>query len=768
MTKSIRLFLQFCAFAKKIYFWSFLTYLTNFAQFNEFMDKVRIVEPENIGRNFIPSEFLPAGKDEFYQRNKQVIPPKSGWRNLRSGEIELLVKNENTCEDWDDLLVTDEFDPNMIKNTSFYGLVRIGRLRNVIVQHHDLRLPAGITNSLVIACDIGDDVAIHNVHYLAHYIIGDRCVLFNIQEMHTTDHAKFGNGTIKDGEPENVRNWLDLMNEAGGRKVLPFDGMISADAYLWAKYVDDKDLQQNLKKITQESIDSRRGYYGTVGNHSVIKNSLILKDVKIGSSCYIKGANKLKNLTINSSKEEPSQIGEGVELVNGIIGYGCHIFYGCKAVKFVLGNNSNLKYGARLINSYLGDNSTISCCEVLNNLIFPAHEQHHNNSFLIASLIMGQSNIAAAATIGSNHNSRANDNEIQAGRGFWPGLCTSVKHSSRFASFILLSKADYNYELDIPLPFSLVNNNVAHDQLEIMPAYWWMYNMYALARNSWKFLSRDKRIHKIQNIEFDAYAPDSMEEIIVSLGLLEKWTAMAYYRSQGEMPELHTDDELIIRGKELLNNNPELVEKLEITADELEHSTRKTVIVKVEKAYHAYRDMLHYYAVKNLIAFLQNNPFDSMDASLNYQRITEWVNLGGQLMSVNDIDKLRNDIGNGKLKNWNEIHQRYDEIWGNYTLDKQKHAYGSLCFLYNTSAITPEIMKDALDKIISLQQFVNEQVYITRKKDYENKFRKITFRNEEEMIATLGTIEENSFIVEVNRETIEFTEMVKLLKKSIF
>src|SRR5690606_23073449 len=218
---------------------------------------------------------------------------------------------------------------------------------------------------------------------------------------------------------------------------------------LWAKYVDDKALQDNLKKITQESVDSRRGYYGTIGNYSVVKNSSILKDVKIGSNCYIKGANKLKNLTINSTKEEPTQIGEGVELVNGIIGYGCHIFYGCKAVKFVLGNNSNLKYGARLIHSYLGDNSTISCCEVLNNLIFPAHEQHHNNSFLIASVIMGQSNIAAAATIGSNHNSRANDNEIQAGRGFWPGLCTSVKHSSRFASFILLSKADYSYELDI-------------------------------------------------------------------------------------------------------------------------------------------------------------------------------------------------------------------------------------------------------------------------------------------------------------------------------
>ena len=81
-----------------------------------------------------------------------------------------------------------------------------------------------------------------------------------------------------------------------------------------------------------------------------------------------------------------------------------------------MGDNSQLKYGARLINSYLGDNSTISCCEVLNSLIFPAHEQHHNNSFLCAATVFGQSNMAAGATIGSNHNSRGADGEIIAGR----------------------------------------------------------------------------------------------------------------------------------------------------------------------------------------------------------------------------------------------------------------------------------------------------------------------------------------------------------------
>ena len=732
------------------------------------MDNVLIVPPENIGKNFIPSEYLPKGKDEYFHRNQQTIPPKSGWRHLQSDEVERLVKNDNTADNWDGILVTDQFDTDQIKNTRFFGLVRIGRIRNLILQHHDLRVPSGITNSLIISSDIGDDVAIHNVHYLAHYIIGDRCILFNIQEMHTTDHAKFGNGIIKEGESENIRTWLDIMNESGCRRVLPFDGMITADAYLWAKYIDDAALQENLKKITQKSVDNRRGYYGTTGDQCVIKNSLILKDVKISSNCYIKGANKLKNLTINSSEEEPTQIGEGVELVNGIIGYGCHIFYGCKAVKFILGNNSNLKYGARLVNSFLGDNSTISCCEVLNNLIFPAHEQHHNNSFLIASVVMGQSNMAAGATIGSNHNSRANDNEIQAGRGFWPGLCTSVKHSCRFASFVLLSKADYPAELNIPLPFSLLNNNVSKDQLEVMPAFWWLYNMYALARNSWKFQNRDKRVHKDQNIEFEPFAPDTIEEIFNALTLLEIWTAKARLLEKGMSLKGKKDADLARMGRDLFSGKEEEIKDLEVLGENMENTRRKVVILKPYKAYHAYRDILHYYAMKNLLVYMSSNPkstFPKMCKDLKSKRLKDWVNLGGQIMQKADVDKLRTDIGSDKLKTWKEIHNRYDDLWVRYKVDKQRHAFATLCELYEVENLTKADWKSALDRVVKIQRFVCDQVYNSRKKDFDNPYRQSTFRNMAEMQAAFGTIEDNSFIVQVRKETEEFEIQVEEIRK---
>jgi hypothetical protein len=592
-------------------------------------------------------------------------------------------------------------------------------------------------------------------------------MLLNIDEMHTTNCAKFGNGIIKEGESEDVRIWLELMNEAGGRRVLPFDGIIPADAYLWAKYRDDSALQEKLISITQNSFDNRRGFYGTVGNQCVIKNTRTLKDVKVGSHCYIKGANILKNLTINSSEDEPTQIGEGVELVNGIIGYGCHIFYGSKAVRFILGNNSNLKYGARLIHSFLGDNSTISCCEVTNNLIFPAHEQHHNNSFLIASVILGQSNVAAGATIGSNHNSRANDNEVQAGRGFWPGLCSSIKHSCRFASFMLLSKADYPAEMDIPLPFSLLNNNAAKNELEVLPAYWWLYNMYALARNTWKFQNRDKRKNKIQNIEFDSLAPDTVEEIFHARHLLEIWTAKARLRQQDSSTK-DDEKELMRIGRELLSGVEKEIIQLDILGENMEKSDRRIVILKVHKSYHAYADMIHYYAVKNLLDYLKTNAsstFAGMSEALKGSRQTKWINLGGQLVPEKDADQIRSDIGSGKLTGWKDIHDRYNTLWKQYPLEKQKHAFASLCALLGIDDLTREQWTAALDRAATIQEFIRDQVYISRKKDYDNTFLQNTYRNAEEMTAAIGTIEDNNFIQQMRNETEEFNKHIEEIKK---
>ena len=166
---------------------------------------------------------------------------------------------------------------------------------------------------------------------------------------------------MKDGEDQSVRTWIAVRNENGGRQILPFESMIAADAYIWSKFRDDEKLMRRFIELTENGNSGAHDTFGMVGNDTVIKNTTVVKDAKIGEAAYIKGAFKLKNITVRSSEAEPSQIGEGVELVNGIMVLGSRVFYQAVGIRFVIGNNCQLKYGARLINSVLGDNSTVSC-----------------------------------------------------------------------------------------------------------------------------------------------------------------------------------------------------------------------------------------------------------------------------------------------------------------------------------------------------------------------------------------------------------------------
>jgi hypothetical protein len=732
-------------------------------------NEIRKRSISSLGSEFVSKEYLPEGKDEYYLRNVQN---RSGinYRQLNAYEIEVLVRNRNTSDDWNKILVSDAFNPELVKNCKFYGLVRIGKLEPFCLEFSDLKVPVGLYNSTIISCDFGDNVVVENVNYMSHYIIGNEVIIANINELVTTNHAKFGNGILKEGEDEDVRIWLELCNENGGRKVIPFVGMMPGDAWLWTKYRDDKELLQRFKELTEAQFDVRRGYYGKVGDRTVIKNCNIVKDVWIGSDAYLKGANKLKNLTIHSGPEGKSQIGEGCEMVNGIMGFGCRAFYGVKAVRFVMASHSQLKYGARLINSYLGNNSTISCCEVLNSLIFPAHEQHHNNSFLCAALVMGQSNMAAGATIGSNHNSRSADGEVIAGRGFWPGLCVSLKHNSKFASFTILTKGDYPAELNIPIPFSLVSNDVTNDKLVIMPGYWFMYNMYALERNGWKYLDRDKRVERIQQIEYDYLAPDSITEVISSIKLFQQLTGEAYLRKQNPRNPF-TDEEAIAAGKQLLEDRDEIINELEITGNCFENSKRKVVIAKILQAYHLFKELITYYAATQLYSYINKNSSSSIadikKAVSNNMNVINWLNVGGQLIPSGEVDSLIRAVKNNKVKSWDELHEFYIQQGENYELHKLKH---SLKILQEVEGIAVEdldatAITELLDKAVVTKEWMAKAIYDSRAKDYTNPFRKMVYDTQEEMDAVIGKLEDNAFINEQREELEKFKKRVTEIKK---
>ena len=587
------------------------------------------------------------------------------YRNLTPAEIEQLERQGNYAEEWSTVRVAESFSAECVRNSTFEGAVSLGTLENNRHTDGALSLREGIYNSCLCNTTVGDHPTIHNVRMLSGYTIGNNVLLFNIDEM-TCDPA----------DPV----WLEPMNENGGRRILPFGGMTIGDAYLWARYRGRKQLMDRLEQFTRDLLASPEGRYG-----------------QLGDCCVVKNTKSLHNIIVRSSSDDPSRIDSCITLHDGVIGYGCTVENGIIAERFLLGEHVHLEFGLRLNDTVVGDNSTLARCEVGNSIIFPAHEQHHNNSFLIAGLIMGQSNIAAGGTIGSNHNSRTADNEIAGGRGFWPGLCCSFKHSSRFASYCLLAKGDYPAELDITLPFALVNNNVSKDQLELMPAYWWMYNMYAMDRNSKKFAKRDKRKYKAQHIEFDNLAPDTAEEILRGMKQLRAWMAAS------------TGDTVYAQGQE--------------------KSKRPTVVLKAAEGLKAYEDMLVFYAMK----YLPQLP------STRYQLDTkEWVNIGGQLVAKADMEQLIADVENGAIASWQQLHDRMDALWEAYPAQREAHAYSVLCRLAGVDHLDETLWKQYQRRYADIQAYIEEQKVVSRHKDEVNAFRNMTYWDDDERAAVLS------------------------------
>lgn len=595
---------------------------------------------------------------------------KPVYRNLVRQEIEQLERQGNRADQWQEVLVAEPFRVECLHGNTFEGTVRIGALENVKRKVGDLTLREGIYGSAIADSTLGDHVAVHDVKMLSGYEVGDCVVLFNIGEMTCTD------------DPKEV-TWLEPMNENGGRRILPFGGMTVGDAYMWARYRGRKVFMQRLQQFTYDRLGTAEGCYGRIGSHAVVKNT----------QC-------LHNVVILSKAEDPTVVDGCIVLSDGVVGYGCTVEHGVVAVRFLLGEHVHLEFGLRLNDSVVGDNSTLARCEVGNSIMFPAHEQHHNNSFLIAGLIMGQSNIAAGGTIGSNHNSRTADNELAAGRGFWPGLCCSFKHPSRFASYCLLAKADYPAELDITLPFALVNNNVAKDRLEVMPAYWWMYNMYAMDRNSKKFAKRDRRVVKAQHIEFDSLAPDTAEEILHAMELLAGWREACGEWSVGSCV--------------------------------MEKSKRPTVILKGNEGLKAYEEMLIYYAMNCLTAaYGESLPPTQPMAH------TEWVNIGGQLVPRCDMERLIADVEAGSIDSWEAIHERMDAMWRQYPEQRTAHAYHVLCTLAGADKLDGKLWDSCLDRYKGLQQYVASQVRASRQKDDANPYRHMTCWDDGEWAAVM-------------------------------
>ena len=95
------------------------------------MNNIQTHPVKDLGYNFIESKYIPEGADEYYLRNIQN-EGKSDYRALTTQELDTLVHNRNSSDNWNNILVSEDFNATLVKNCKFFGLVRIGALQPLI------------------------------------------------------------------------------------------------------------------------------------------------------------------------------------------------------------------------------------------------------------------------------------------------------------------------------------------------------------------------------------------------------------------------------------------------------------------------------------------------------------------------------------------------------------------------------------------------------------------------------------------------------------
>jgi hypothetical protein len=322
-----------------------------------------------------------------------------------------------------------------------------------------------------------------------------------------------------------------------------------------------------------------------------------------------------------------------------------------------------------------------------------------------------------------------------------------------------------------------------------------MYNLYALERNAWKAVNRDKRKHPVQCIETAYLAPDTAEEIIAALTMMESWMNEGGMAGSEDLSPEPPSPEMEDPEYEYVPAAEE-----ELLVPSLERRRRGAVIIKPRRARAAYREMLRFYAMKTLIAYLEARP------GLNFQRlkdalgggvtaasgsvpdgavpdrVSEWVNLGGQIAPAFRVDALRRAIREGTITSWEAIHGAYRLMQEHYPEDKAAHAWSALLWLKASlpeakpsslleakplSPLNAKAFQEDLQWTLETQRWVTEQVYSSRAKDFHDPFRAITYRNKAEMDQVAGKAEENFFIKHSREGLRQFEETLKTVAGQI-
>jgi hypothetical protein len=187
-------------------------------------------------------------------------------------------------------------------------------------------------------------------------------------------------------------------------------------------------------------------------------------------------------------------------------------------------------------------------------------------------------------------------------------------------------------------------------------------------------------------------------------------------------------------------------------------------ILKVVEAYQAYQEMLLYYGVKTLSAHcLATGQSIASFQEKEAIRREDWLNVGGQLVPASRVEQLKADLKDRVLSSWDDVHHTYDAWFASYEEDRAIHALATLYQALGTNQINNGQWEDLVENVARIRLHIENQVFKTKEKDFNNRFRESTYRNLAERDAVLGSLDDNPFI----QESRQITEQVLLQIRSV-
>lgn len=442
---------------------------------------------------------------------------KKATASLTKDQIDILKTNGNNADDWKKIKVAKGLDISRIRRCYFQGEVTIGKLSGDDIEvSGGVKLPSGIYNSIIINSNIGDNILIQDVKTLSNYIVSDEAVLFNCGVILAKSDITFGNGSE-----------LPIAIETGGREVKTYAEITVDVAAKVATSRSDKEFLKNYSEAVDKYIAKVKSDKGIIGEGAKIINTKEVSNTYVGPYAVIDNAELITNSTILSNKEEETEISNGAYVKNSLIQWGCEVTSMAIVANSVLTEHSHVERHGKVTDSIIGANTGVAEGEVTACLVGPFVGFHHQALLIAAFWPEGKGNVGYGANVGSNHTSKAPDQELWPGEGTFFGLGVNIKFPSDFtkAPYLIIATAVNALPQKVTFPFSLINSpadrfgGISPAYNEIMPGWVLSDNIFTIRRNEGKYRKRNKA--KRAKIEFEVFRPEIIDLMLDARKRLE-------------------------------------------------------------------------------------------------------------------------------------------------------------------------------------------------------------------------------------------------------